>query len=115
MPTSALAACANCPTPPASAVRMPAITAPTWCSITAALTPDDTNQVVAELVDLARRHRLAEVALHEPNLLVDVHRAVAIAEGLVEANAPFRWTFQASTDLLCRMPDEHVKIWPKAA
>ena len=72
--------------------------------------PYDTNQVVAELVDLARRHRLAEVALLDSNFLVDVHRAVAIAEGLVEANAPFRWTFQASTDLLCRMPDEHVKI-----
>ena len=27
---------ANCPTPPASAARMPAITAPTWCSTTAA-------------------------------------------------------------------------------
>jgi anaerobic magnesium-protoporphyrin IX monomethyl ester cyclase len=72
--------------------------------------PYDTAQVVAELVDLAREHRLTEVALLDSNFLVDVHRAVAIAEGLIQASARFRWTFQASTDLLCRMSDEHVKI-----
>jgi anaerobic magnesium-protoporphyrin IX monomethyl ester cyclase len=72
--------------------------------------PYDTAQVVTELIGLAREHRLTEVALLDSNFLVDVHRAVAIAEGLLEANARFRWTFQASTDLLCRMSDEHVKI-----
>lgn len=72
--------------------------------------PYDTAQVVAELVDLVRKHRLSEVALLDSNFLVDVHRALAIAKGIIDSGVRFRWTFQASTDLLCRMPDEDVKV-----
>ena len=71
--------------------------------------PYDTDQVVSELADLVQRHKLTEIALLDSNFLVDVRRALAIAEGILRSEARFRWTFQASTDLLCRMPDEHVK------
>ena len=57
-----------------------------------------------------RRHRLDEVALVDSNFLVDVHRAVAIARGFLDSGAKFSWTFQASTDLLCRMSDEEVEL-----
>ncbi len=66
--------------------------------------------VAAELAELVTRHRLTEVALLDSNFLVDVHRAVAIAQAILESGARFRWTFQASTDLLCRMTDEEVKL-----
>jgi anaerobic magnesium-protoporphyrin IX monomethyl ester cyclase len=71
--------------------------------------PYDVGQVVAELAELAQKHRLTEVALLDSNFLVDVRRALAIAKGIIDAKVEFRWTFQASTDLLCRMPDEDVK------
>jgi anaerobic magnesium-protoporphyrin IX monomethyl ester cyclase len=72
--------------------------------------PYDTGQVVSELVDLVRRHRLTEVALLDSNFLVDVRRALAIANGIIESRLRFHWTFQASTDLLCRMTDEDVRV-----
>ena len=71
--------------------------------------PYDTDQVVSELADLVRLHRLTDVSLLDSNFLVDVRRALAIAEGILKSGVRFRWTFQASTDLLCRMPDEHVR------
>jgi anaerobic magnesium-protoporphyrin IX monomethyl ester cyclase len=71
--------------------------------------PYDIGQVVMELAGLVREHKLTEVALLDSNFLVDVRRAVAIAQGILDAGVRFRWTFQASTDLLCRMPDEDVK------
>jgi anaerobic magnesium-protoporphyrin IX monomethyl ester cyclase len=68
----------------------------------------DVERVVAEVTGLVKRYELSEVALVDSNFLVDVHRAVAIAEGFVRSGVRFRWTFQASTDLLCRMTDEEV-------
>jgi radical SAM superfamily enzyme YgiQ (UPF0313 family) len=70
----------------------------------------DARDVARELAELVTRHRLTEIALLDSNFLVDVHRAVAIAEGILETGARFRWTFQASTDLLCRMSDDEVKL-----
>jgi radical SAM superfamily enzyme YgiQ (UPF0313 family) len=72
--------------------------------------PYGVEQVVAEVVELVRRHRLNEVALVDSNFLVDTHRAVAIASGFLASPMKFRWTFQASTDLLCRMTDEEVAL-----
>jgi radical SAM superfamily enzyme YgiQ (UPF0313 family) len=72
--------------------------------------PYDTAHVVAEMVELVRKYRLAEVALLDSNFLVDVRRALAIAEGITASKVPFHWTFQASTDLLCRMSDDDVKV-----
>jgi anaerobic magnesium-protoporphyrin IX monomethyl ester cyclase len=68
------------------------------------------RRVVQEVTSLVSRHRLHEVAMLDSNFLVDTKRAVQIARGFVESGARFRWTFQASTDLLCRMPDEDVQL-----
>ena len=72
--------------------------------------PLETERIVEEVTSLVSRYRLEEVALVDSNFLVDVKRAVAIARGFVERDARFRWTFQASTDLLCRMSDEEVEL-----
>jgi anaerobic magnesium-protoporphyrin IX monomethyl ester cyclase len=71
--------------------------------------PYDTGQVVEELAALVREHRLTEVALLDSNFLVDVHRALAIAKGILNSGVHFHWSFQASTDLICRMADEDVR------
>lgn len=72
--------------------------------------PYDVNRVVEELTDLVRRHNLSEIALVDSNFLVDIHRATAIARGFLDSGLRFHWTFQASTDLLCRMTDEDVEL-----
>jgi anaerobic magnesium-protoporphyrin IX monomethyl ester cyclase len=72
--------------------------------------PLEVNRVVEDVTALVRRYRLEEVALVDSNFLVDVHRAVAIAEGFLRSDVRFQWTFQASTDLLCRMSDDEVKL-----
>ncbi len=66
------------------------------------------GRVVGEVADLVSRYRLTEVAFLDSNFPVNVSRALEIARGFIEARASFRWTFQASTDLLCRMTDEEV-------
>jgi anaerobic magnesium-protoporphyrin IX monomethyl ester cyclase len=70
----------------------------------------DVERVVAEITELVQRYDLSEIALVDSNFLVDVHRAVAIAQGIVESGVRFQWTFQASTDLLCRMTDKEVQL-----
>ncbi|PYU93883.1 MAG: B12-binding domain-containing radical SAM protein [Acidobacteria bacterium] len=70
----------------------------------------DAQRVVREVTELVARHRIEEVALLDSNFLVDTRRAVEIARGFLSPGARFRWTFQASTDLLCRMTDEEVRL-----
>jgi len=70
----------------------------------------DVDRVVAEMTGLVKRYGLNEIALVDSNFLVDVHRAVAIADGIVNSGTKFDWTFQASTDLLCRMTDDQVEV-----
>ncbi|HEY7392729.1 MAG TPA: radical SAM protein [Bryobacteraceae bacterium] len=72
--------------------------------------PLDAAAVVADVTSLVERHRLEEVALVDSNFLVDTRRASAIARGFLASSLRFRWTFQASTDLLCRMTDEDVEM-----
>ncbi len=67
-------------------------------------------RVVEEVTTLAARHRLSEVALLDSNFLVDARRALEIARGFLASRLGFRWTFQASTDLLCRLSDEEVGL-----
>ena len=57
MPTSGLAAIASSHTRPASAVPMPATTAPTWCSTSGASTRYSAERVVCEVTDLVERYR----------------------------------------------------------
>ena len=66
------------------------------------------SRVIAEVTDLVARQRLSEVAFLDSNFPVNVGRAVDIARGFIDSNIRFSWTFQASTDLLCRMSDDDV-------
>ncbi len=66
------------------------------------------SRVVSEVTDLVARYRLKEVALLDSNFLVNIKRAIEIARGFIDSRIRFNWTFQASTDLLCRMTDEEV-------
>lgn len=68
------------------------------------------ERVVSDLADLVPRYRVEEVALLDSNFLVDVRRALAIARGILASGVRFRWTFQASTDFLWKMPDDDVRL-----
>ena len=68
------------------------------------------ERVVAEMTDLVTSYRIEEVALLDSNFPVDFTRALAIARGILDSGVKFRWTFQASTDFLCRMSDEDVRL-----
>ncbi len=72
--------------------------------------PADVSHIVDDVATLVHRHQLSEIALVDSNFLVDTKRAVAIAQGFLKAGLKIRWTFQASTDLLCRMSDEEVAV-----
>ncbi|HYL35550.1 MAG TPA: radical SAM protein [Bryobacteraceae bacterium] len=72
--------------------------------------PYGAEQVVEEVTNLVRKHHLEQVALIDSNFLVDLRRAIAIARGFLREGVRFRWTFQASTDLLCRMSDQEVEL-----
>jgi radical SAM superfamily enzyme YgiQ (UPF0313 family) len=68
------------------------------------------ERVIGELAGLVVRHRIEEVALLDSNFPVDLRRALAIARGIKESGVKFRWTFQASTDFLCRMSEDEVRL-----
>lgn len=72
----------------------------------------DAQRVAEEMTGLAAQHRLRKIALVDSNFLVNTRRAADIARSLTErrSSARFEWTFQASTDLLCRMDDEDVEM-----
>jgi radical SAM superfamily enzyme YgiQ (UPF0313 family) len=72
--------------------------------------PLEVSGVVDEVVELVRTLQLDEIALVDSNFLVDTHRVLAIARGFAESKVKFKWTFQASTDLLCRISDEDVRL-----
>jgi radical SAM superfamily enzyme YgiQ (UPF0313 family) len=72
--------------------------------------PQTVAGVVGEVVDLVKTHKLDEIALVDSNFLVDTRRAIALARGFIESGVRFRWTFQASTDLLCRLSDDEVAL-----
>jgi anaerobic magnesium-protoporphyrin IX monomethyl ester cyclase len=67
------------------------------------------RRVAEEITELTQRFRLRKIALVDSNFLVNTRRAVEIARGLIETQANVEWTFQASTDLLCRMNDADVE------
>jgi anaerobic magnesium-protoporphyrin IX monomethyl ester cyclase len=68
------------------------------------------KRVVREVTDLVERYRIDEVAMLDSNLPVDWRRAVEIAQGFLDSKLHFNWTFQASTDFLCRMSDDDVRM-----
>ena len=68
------------------------------------------ERVAGELAALVSRYRIAEVALLDSNFPVDLRRALRIAWAIKETGVKFRWTFQASTDFLCRMSEDEVRL-----
>ena len=68
------------------------------------------SRVVREVTELVAKHRISEVAMLDSNLPVDWRRARDIAQGFLDSGLKFRWTFQASTDFLCRMSDADVQL-----
>ncbi|MGH9454911.1 MAG: B12-binding domain-containing radical SAM protein, partial [Terriglobia bacterium] len=68
------------------------------------------ERVVREVTELVARYHLDEVAFLDSNFPVDVKRAIKIGRGIIESKVKFRWTVQASTDLLCRMSDDEVQL-----
>jgi len=72
------------------------------------------ERVVREVTGLVARYRLTEIAFLDSNFPVDVRRALEIARGFVQSGVKFHWTFQASTDLLCRMSDDDVRLLAEA-
>ena len=72
------------------------------------------ERVVSEVIELVRRYRLTEVAFLDSNFPVDTKRALEIARGFVQSDIKFKWTFQASTDLLCRLSDDDVRLLGEA-
>jgi radical SAM superfamily enzyme YgiQ (UPF0313 family) len=68
------------------------------------------ERVISEMTSLADRYRIEEIALLDSNFPVDVHRALEIARGICDSKVHFRWTFQASTDFLCRMSEDEVRM-----
>ncbi len=68
------------------------------------------ERVAGELAALVVRYRIAEVALLDSNFPVDLRRALQIARAIKDCGVKFRWTFQASTDFLCRMSEDEVRL-----
>ncbi len=68
------------------------------------------ERVAGELAALVTRYRIEEVALLDSNFPVDLKRALRIAAAIKESGVKFRWTFQASTDFLCRMSEDEVRL-----
>jgi anaerobic magnesium-protoporphyrin IX monomethyl ester cyclase len=68
------------------------------------------EQFVAETVDLTERYALELLWVVDDNFLVDLDRARLIAEGLVRANAGFKWSIQATTNLTARLSPEDLKL-----
>jgi radical SAM superfamily enzyme YgiQ (UPF0313 family) len=61
------------------------------------------EQVVEETIDLTRRYRLELLWMADDNFLVDIDRALVIAEGLIRSGANFKWSVQATTNLTARL------------
>ncbi len=72
------------------------------------------EQFVEETVDLTRRYRLELLWVVDDNFLVDIDRALRIAEGLVRAEANFRWSIQATTNLTARLSEDELRLMRRA-
>lgn len=68
------------------------------------------GQVVDETRALAMRYGLEMLWIVDDNFLVDLDRALHIAEGLVRAGSPFRWSIQATTNLTARLHVEELRL-----
>jgi anaerobic magnesium-protoporphyrin IX monomethyl ester cyclase len=76
-----------------------------------ALSPE---QVGEETCDLVTRYGLELLWIVDDNFLVDRERAVGIAENIVRRGVQFKWSVQASTNLVCRMTHEELTLLRRA-
>ena len=76
-----------------------------------AITPE---QFVEETVDLSRRYALEMIWVVDDNFLVDMDRARHIAEGLVRENSHFRWSIQATSNVVARLTPEDLRLLRRA-
>jgi radical SAM superfamily enzyme YgiQ (UPF0313 family) len=72
------------------------------------------EQVAEETTDLARRYGLELLWVVDDNFLVDLKRAVAIAEGIARRDVPFEWSVQATTNLVARLSVDELKLLRRA-
>ena len=72
------------------------------------------QQFVEETMDLTTRYRLELLWVVDDNFLVDIDRALQIAEGLVRAGANFHWSIQATTNLTARLSEEDLRLLCRA-
>jgi radical SAM superfamily enzyme YgiQ (UPF0313 family) len=68
------------------------------------------DRVVSELSDLVPHYNIEHVPFFDSNFLVDRRRAVAIAQGIINAGVKFQWDFQTSTDFLALMSEDEVSL-----
>lgn len=68
------------------------------------------EQVVEETNELTRRYRLELLWMADDNFLVDIERALLIAEGLIRAGTTFKWSIQATTNLTARLTVEELAL-----
>jgi radical SAM superfamily enzyme YgiQ (UPF0313 family) len=68
------------------------------------------EHAAGELIELVKQYRITHVALLDSNFPVDLRRAIAIAKAIVDSGVKFSWTFQASTDFICRMTQDEVQL-----
>jgi anaerobic magnesium-protoporphyrin IX monomethyl ester cyclase len=72
------------------------------------------KRVVEETTDLVSRYGLKLLWIVDDNFLVDLDRALLIAEGIVRTGVKFDWSVQASTNLVCRLSVEELKLLRRA-
>jgi len=72
------------------------------------------EQVVEETFDLSNRYGLEMLWIVDDNFLVDLERALKIAEGLVRAGSAFRWSIQATTNLTARLSVDELRLLRRA-
>jgi radical SAM superfamily enzyme YgiQ (UPF0313 family) len=68
------------------------------------------EQVVEETIELTRRYRLELLWMADDNFLVDLDRALKIAEGLIQAGGKFKWSVQATTNLTARLSISELSV-----
>jgi anaerobic magnesium-protoporphyrin IX monomethyl ester cyclase len=74
----------------------------------------EAERVVEETTDLVSRYGLRLLWIVDDNFLVDRERALLIAEGLVRKGVEFDWSIQSSTNLVCRLSVDELKLLKRA-
>jgi len=72
------------------------------------------DQVVKETFDITTRYRLEMLWIVDDNFLVDIDRALKIAEGLVRTGARFQWSIQTTTNLTARLSQDELRLFRRA-